>query len=339
MRSNPLATRPALRRMVILSLGLPVVTVAAVLAYTWPAARLHPRHLPIGVVTSGPEGRRLVGHLTAEQPGAFDVHRYPDVRAARTAIEHRDVYGALVVTPGHLETMTATAAGPAVADLLDGLGAKLADAATARASAEGGARVSFGVTDVVPLSATDPKGLALSSLLLPVTICSIVVGAALGLVLRIRPAGRQILMLTAVAALAGLGAYLVAQPFLGVLPHDAAGDWATLALTVLATSAATAGLIGLIGAAGLGVAAALLVLVGNPFSGATSAPELLPGAAHYLGQALPPGAGTSMLRSAAYFHGDGTAVHLGVLVAWIVVGFVALTIGNHTPTHSRRARV
>jgi hypothetical protein len=52
---------------------------------------------------------------------------------------------------------------------------------------------------------------------------------------------------------------------------------------MLSISAATAGLIALIGVPGLGLAAALMVFIGNPFSGATSAPELLPDAVNHLG--------------------------------------------------------
>jgi hypothetical protein len=52
--------------------------------------------------------------------------------------------------------------------------------------------------------------------------------------------------------------------------------WAALSPIVLAIDATTAGLIALIGAAGLGLGILLMIFVGNPFSGATSAPELLP---------------------------------------------------------------
>ena len=47
-----------------------------------------------------------------------------------------------------------------------------------------------------------------------------------------------------------------------------------------------------------------MIFLGNPFSGVTSAPELLPAPADWLGRLLPPGAGGTLLRSTAYF--DGT---------------------------------
>ena len=76
-----------------------------------------------------------------------------------------------------------------------------------------------------------------------------------------------------------------------------------VALAVFATGAAVAGLKALIGHAGLGVAALLFVFVGNPWSGIGSAPELLPKAAGFIGQLLPSGAGSQLLRSSAFFDG------------------------------------
>jgi hypothetical protein len=97
-------------------------------------------------------------------------------------------------------------------------------------------------------------------------------------------------------------------------------------LTVLAISSATAGLIALMGPAGVGVGAALMVFVGNPFSGVTSAPQLLPDWVDHLGQCLPPGAGANLLRSTAYFHDHGAAGHLVVLLLWTAFGLAAVLL-------------
>ena len=187
------------------------------------------------------------------------------------------------------------------------------------------------VVDVVPISGNDPRGLVLSSSLLPLTICSIIMAAAVALLLRFRPAWRQILSLLVVSATAGLGAILITEGFLGALPHDNGTSWAALALTVLAVSAPTAGLIALVGPSGLGLGAALMIFIGNPFSGATSAPQLLPTAVSYIGQCLPPGAGASLLRSTAYFGGHGADGHLAVLIVWAVLGLAAIVAGHHAP--------
>lgn len=84
------------------------------------------------------------------------------------------------------------------------------------------------------------------------------------------------LTLTGAAALVGLAAVAVAHSWLGVIT----GDWWTeagvIALTVLAIGAAVAGLASLLGPRGLGVSALLMILLGNSFSGVTSAPSCSP---------------------------------------------------------------
>ncbi len=98
-------------------------------------------------------------------------------------------------------------------------------------------------------------------------------------------------------------------------------------------------LIALIGVGGLGLGVVLMIFIGNPFSGATSAPELLPAPVGAIGQWLPPGAGASLLRSTAYFGGHGAAGHLIVLLAWIAAGLAAILAGHHAPVRfaARRA--
>lgn len=97
------------------------------------------------------------------------------------------------------------------------------------------------------------------------------------------------------AALAGIVGASLAHSWLGVF----AGDWwaeaGVLGLTVLAIGAAIAGLAALIGKPGIGVGALTMILLGNPFSGVASAPELLPAPVGALGQWLP---GRGRLRPA-----------------------------------------
>jgi hypothetical protein len=318
---NLVAAHPPWRQLVIISVALPVAITLAVLAFAWPAARIRPRDLPVGIVGPSAAAEQFIDHVGSADPDAFDFHLYPDDDAAIAAIRQRDIYGAFVVGPATMHVLEASAAGPAVAQLLT-------DSATKAAAVQPARLI---VTDVVPLSSTDRNGMVFSSSLLPLTICSVLIAGAIGLLIRFRPAWRQLVALTVVSAVAAAAAYLIGQTFLGALPANGAADWAALALTILAMSAATAGLVALIGLAGLGLAAALLVLVGNPFSGATSAPELLPDAVNHVGQWLPPGAGANLLRSTAYFDGNGAAGHLGVLIAWVVVGLAAVFVGHHAP--------
>nr|WSX77943.1 ABC transporter permease [Streptomyces sp. NBC_00899] len=319
---NPLAVVPW-RQAVVTVVGLPLVVTLAVLAYAWPAARIAPRHVPVGVVGTAAAARGAAEGLQRGAPGGFDVHRYPDQAAARSAIEHRDVYGAFVVGPGGVTVLQASAAGPSVAQLLDASGSRLAASAAAPAAVR--------TVDVVPVSAHDPRGLVFSSALLPLTICGVLVALVVTMSGAVMPGRRRLVALVTASAAGGLAALLVAQGFLGALPHEHAATWAGLALTVLAVAAPTAGLVTLVGRAGLGMGAVLMVFVGNPFSGSTSAPELLPTAVGDIGRWLPPGAGANLLRGTAYFGGSGSAGPLAVLAVWIVLGLAAVASGRPSP--------
>ncbi len=307
------------RRLVAVVLLVPLVVTLVLWAFAWPAARMAPRDLPVGVVGSGPAADRLQDQLEARD-GAFEIHRYDSGAAARTAIEHRTVYGAVAITARGPELLTASAASPVVAQLLH-------DAVAAQAP--DGAAVP--VTDVVAAPAADPRGSVLGSSILPLAIAGVATGAAVTL-LGLR-GGRAATALLGVAALVGMVATALTDSWLGVLT----GDWWTEAgafgLTVLAIGATVAGLAALIGTAGIGLGSLVMVLVGNPFSGVTSAPELLPRPVGAIGQWLPPGAGGSLLRSVAFFDGYAVSLPLLALTLWAVLGLAAVLVGAR-----RRAR-
>src|SRR5919197_676278 len=231
--ANPAATPSSAGRGRAVGAGVlvPLLVVLALAAFAWPAARLAPRDLPVGV--AGPEpAAQAVRQRLAQRPGAFAVHRYADEAAARSAIADREVYGAISVSPGGATLLVA-------------------------------------------------------------------------------------------AALAGLAADGIAQGWLGIL----GGDWwwnaGALSLLVLAVAALVTGLGSLLGRAGVALGALLVLLVGNPLSAVSSAPELLPSPAGAAGQLLPPGAGATVLRGTAFFGGGGATRPVVVLAAWAVLGLAA----------------
>lgn len=186
-----------------------------------------------------------------------------------------------------------------------------------------------------------------SSALLPLTICGILIGAAVTVLGGGWSRWKRLVAVTVASAAAGLGTYLVAQGLLGALPHHAVATWAALSATVLSMSLTAAGLARVIGPAGPAVTAAIMVFVGNPFSAVTSAPPLLPAAVNHIGQALPPGAGANLLRSTAYFDGRAAGGHIAVLALWTLLGATALLLGRRPapefasapasgPAHARR---
>uniref|UniRef100_A0AAU2W0E0 ABC transporter permease n=1 Tax=Streptomyces sp. NBC_00008 TaxID=2903610 RepID=A0AAU2W0E0_9ACTN len=302
------------RRLVAVVLLVPFVVALVLWAFAWPAARMAPRDLPVGVIGSGPAADQLQNRLEARD-GAFEIHRYDSGAAARTAIEHRTVYGAVAVTARGPELLTASAASPVVAQLLH-------DAVAAQAP--DGAAVP--VTDVVAAPAADPRGSVLGSSILPLAIAGVATGAAVTL-LGLR-GGRAAAALLGVAALAGMVAAALTDSWLGVLTGDWWSEAGAFGLTVLAIGATVAGLAALIGTAGVGLGSLVMVLVGNPFSGVTSAPELLPRPIGAIGQWLPPGAGGSLLRSVAFFDGNAVGLPLLALSLWAVLGLVAALVGG-----------
>ncbi|MFD9035176.1 ABC transporter permease [Streptomyces sp. NPDC059567] len=304
------ATRKTFAVMVL----IPVVVALALSAFAWPAARIAPRDLPIGLAGPATATAPLEQRLT-EHDGAFEVHRYGSAAAARTAIEDRVVYGAVIVTPQGPELLTASAASPVVAGLLR-------EAVTAQAPAG----TPMKVTDVVPAPAGDPRGSAFGSSLFPLILAGVASGV-LVTILGLRRA-RAALALAGAAALAGIVGTALGHSWLGALTGDWWAEAGVLALTVLAIGATLAGLAALLGKPGLGLGALLMILIGNPFSGVASAPELLPAPAGALGQWLPPGAGGSALRSVAFFDGGGTGGPLLVLGVWAAAGLAALLLGG-----------
>jgi hypothetical protein len=175
---------------------------------------------------------------------------------------------------------------------------------------------------VVPADRDDPRGAALSASVLPLVLAGVLAGLLIGS--SRRPGLGQAGALVVAAALAGLAAVGIAQGWLGLIGGDWLVNAGVLGLAVLAIAAAAAGLLALLGEAGLVLAALLMVLLGNPLSGVSSAPELLPHPFGLIGQLLPPGAGGSLLRSTAFFDGNAAVAPLTVLAISAMLGLAAV---------------
>jgi hypothetical protein len=283
-------------------LAVPVFVAVAVTLFAWPQAGAHPRGLPLGVV-----GSVDAAPAALRKPGAFELHRYATVAAASDGIRDRDVYAAIAPGRAGPTLLEASAAGPQVAQLL-----RMALAPRR-------------VVDLVPATAKDPRGVAIGLCVLPLALAGVATAALIGLTI---PAGvGRVAALVAACALAGLAAVAVVQGWLDVVRGGWVANAGAMALTVMAVAAVGVGLLGLIGRVALPLTAFLAVMLGNAFSGVTTAPELLPGAARTVGQLMPPGAGGQLLRSTAFFDGARAASHLVVLAAWTLVGLVMIVLG------------
>ena len=160
MESVPISPAASLGRKPLLilvsAIALPVIVALAVLAFAWPAARIAPRDLPLGVVESQ-VGEKTVLALEQAEPGAFTITLYGTDAAARDAIENREVYGALEPTASGLTVLTASAASPMVAQLIVQVGDTLAEKSAAH-----GAPPAVTSADVVPSAAKDPRGIVIA---------------------------------------------------------------------------------------------------------------------------------------------------------------------------------
>jgi hypothetical protein len=105
-------------------------------------------------------------------------------------------------------------------------------------------------------------------------------------------------------------------------------------LLALAVAGAVSGLGAAFGRPGAALGVVLVFLVGNPISGLTTAPELLPQPWGAIGQYLPPGAGATLLRSVAFFDGAGAGRPLSVLASWAALGLALTAMGHY---RARRA--
>jgi len=297
--------RPTDRRALAVVAGALLLQALFVLAFVVPGHEPTPHDVPVAVV--GPPAPAQA--LEARAGEALAVRAVGSEAAARAAIADREVYGALVGGQGEQRLLVASAASPAVAGLLQ---ASLA----ARAQVE----------DVAPLDADDPRGATLNLMFLPLIVVCLPAALLLG-ALRL-PALGLLGAVALFATLAGLLVVALVHGWLGALP----GTWWALAgvltLIVLAIALTAAGLERVLGRAGVGLAAVLFFLVGNPGSGNASAPELLPGFWREVGQLLPPGAGGTAVRNTAYFDGAALAEPLLVLGGWIAFGALLVLAGG-----------
>ena len=287
-------------------LVIPLVVALVLTVFAWPNSRLEPRDLPVGVAGPSAAADAIEAKLASQQ-GAFDVERYPDESSAREAIEDREVYGAFVATPEGPKVLTGSAASPVVAQLLS------------HAAAEQGAEVE----DVV---STPKAGGALGSSVLPMVLAGILTGVLAALA---GSDGRsRAALVLAGSVLAGLSATLIVDSWLGVVEGSWLANAGVLTLTVLAIASTMVGLFALLGRHGLGLGALIMILVGNPFSAAAAAPELLPEPVGGIGQLMPPGAGANLLRSTGFFDGAGAGEHIVVLALWAMLGLAALVVAG-----------
>lgn len=299
---------------------LTALLVVLLSAFALPPLNAGPHQVPLAVGGEPSSATAVREQLTSRQPDAWELHTARDAAHARALIMDREVYGALVTSSTETRLLVATAAGPAVAEELEVLARSL----------DTGRRAVRPVEDVRPLPGDDPTGAGLAAGALPLALGGWIGGVAV--LAAVRGARRQAAAAAAFAVLGGLSLTALLQFAFGSLDGDYRMTAGAAILGISATAWTILGLRTALGNAGLACGAVVLIVLGNPLSGLSSAPELLPAGWGTLGQLLPPGATGSLLRSVAYFDGAGGLGPALVLVCWLAGGITLYAAGlRRTP--------
>ncbi|WP_438856439.1 ABC transporter permease [Agromyces sp. M3QZ16-3] len=356
--------RTPIGRAVGIGAVLSLVVGVILLAFAWPSVTAEPKDLPVGIVGPDASVTQVEERVADEAEGAVALERYDDRDAAVAAIEQREVYGAIVLGDQPTdapEVLTATAASPVVAQLLNGLATQLQAGIDAQVQAalpaqlqqvvqaavqaamqaaatgqpvDGSAatslpelpQVTVTVTDIVPLADSDPRGTGLAAAMFPLVIGGMLGGIAISLT--VIGAMRRVVAVVAYSVAGGLVLTGILQGWFGALQGEYWLNASAIALAMAAIAAPITGLVALIGRAGIAVGAVLFVLVGNPLSAAAVPVEFLLAPWGAIGQWMPPGAAGTLLRDLSYFPDAPTAFPWLVLATWAAVGILLSLIGH-----------
>ncbi|MFD4630382.1 DUF3533 domain-containing protein [Streptomyces sp. NPDC058284] len=310
-------------RAALLVIGVLALQLLFIASYVGALHHPKPKDVSFGVVAPGPAADRTADRLKKLSGKPLDPRVLKDEATARRQIMDRDIDGALIVDPQSTKDtlLVASGGGTALSRTLTEIVTK-ADAAQKR---------TVTADDVAPASGQDFNGL--SSFYLVVGWC--VGGYLCASILAISAGSRAANLSRAVIRLGtmalysvvgGLGGAVIIGPILGALPGSVLGLWGLGALVIFGVGAITLALQALTGIVGIGLAVLLIVIGGNPSAGGAFPLPMLPPFWQAIGPWLPPGAGTWVARSIAYFEGNSVTRELLVLSAWAVVGVVVTLV-------------
>jgi hypothetical protein len=271
-------------------------------------------------------------NLDQAAPGAFSLRRYPSEASARAAVLDRSAYGAFIERDKKALLLTASAAGTGAQQAI--LHAFTMMTTMAPASM----RVKLASEDLRPLPANDSRGLSSSAFLFGLLVTSFVFAILLYIFSHGASLFQRLLAIGFFALATALVGALTVGPLIGAL---AGHFWAIFAIGALFSAAialTTYGLETLFGLVGTGIAAFVLILVGNSTAGGSSNQEFLPDVFRQVARVLPNGAAVNFVRNTVYFNGSRTGEALIVIALWAVGGLALVLVACRRPV-SRLARV
>ena len=279
-----------------------------------------PHDIPVGLVGPAQALLPMTDALAQKVPGVFKFTSFDSEDAARAALDRRDVDGIVIVGPSTSRIVVAGAAGDTSTTLIESVfGAAL--------SARG---QQVPVEVVHPFASGDAHGLILFFLVLATLISTLVVQA----VLLARAARARVALWLGVnaawAVLAGAVGVAAATWIAGGYDTAALVPMGGLvALTALAAGTFVAGFARLLGAAGLGLSALVIILLDLISSGGPAGSTILPDVYRWMSPWMPAGQLNSALRGTLYFGGEGVALPVLVISAWLALGLVLVIIGGY----------
>ncbi|MGX6997420.1 hypothetical protein [Periweissella fabalis] len=182
------------------------------------------------------------------------------------------------------------------------------------------------IIDIKSFPKADPKGTGLAAGALPIALGSWI--GAVAIANLIKGKKQKFAAILSFSLIGGLGLVGVIQYGIGTFDGNYFLTSLGAMLGIAATGFFVLGVLEVLGNPGLGIAAILLILLGNPLSGLASAPEMLPNGWGVLGQLLPPGAPGTLLRNITFFDGNAISQPLIVLSTYVIIGMVLFKIGN-----------
>jgi hypothetical protein len=197
------------------------------------------------------------------------------------------------------------------------------------------------VQDVAPLPPWDSSGATSFSGVLALVIAGLGGASIVYNITRNRNVVARLLAVFYIAVGGGLAFVLVTNIVVGAFrgpPSQFFILWGVATLFILAISMPITAFQVVFGAAGIAIGWLLFLVIGNPASGGSSAPQLLPSFWRWLSQGLPPGAASTSVRDVVYFNAHGSGATLLVLVGYAIGGAALAFILYARSAHNMTAR-
>lgn len=269
-----------------------VVISIIVLAFSWPTVTSEPKSIPLMIAGPEQQVEMVLDQLEDAQADLFDI-----------------------TTGRPAEVISASANNAATDQILQRVGEQLGE--------QTGMPVTQ--TDLIPFSENDPNGAGLGVLAFPMVMGGLAGGIVIGLM--VIGGGRKVVAALVYAVLASFAVTALGGPLLKVFQREFELTWLAVGLAFAAMSATVAGLVTLLRTPGIPVAALLFMFFANPISGTNAPKEFLPGPWGEIGQYMPPGAISTLIRDIAYFPEADTTMQWLVLSGWLALGLVLIGIG------------